>query len=165
MTGLQMRAPPVPRTCCRFQGDGRRGRSGVPRRRRLRGAASVATATVHGVVRDASDAVLANATITLTRVDTGQSRPPARSDRDGAFRFLALSPGHYRLSVALAGFAPAERTFELTVDLDFELPLTLNIARKRVGERPCDGIAAGRAVQDLARRHHHTEGPRRDAAS
>jgi hypothetical protein len=87
-----------------------------------------ATATVHGGLRDVSGAVLPNATITLTRVDTGHSRAPVRSDRDGSFRFLALAPGPYRLEVALDGFAPAVRTFEVTVDLDYQLSLTLTVA-------------------------------------
>ena len=87
-----------------------------------------ATASVHVVLRDASGAVLPSATITLTHLDTGRSRPPVRTGKDGSFRFLVLSPGHYRLLAELAGFAAAERAFELTVDLDFELPLTLTVA-------------------------------------
>lgn len=130
MTTLQMRPPPAPRTCCRFQVT-----AAAAVLLCLGGTAFAAprqspTATVHGVVRDVSDAVLANATVTLTRLDTGRSRPPVRSGRDGSFRFLALSPGRYRLAAVRDGFAPAERVFELTVDLDLPVSLTLTLARR-----------------------------------
>src|SRR5260370_24248956 len=62
------------------------------------------TATVRGVVLDPSDAVLPGATVTLTSLDTGQGRR-AQSSQDGSFQFIAVTPGRYRLMVALAGFA------------------------------------------------------------
>lgn len=86
------------------------------------------TAKVHGVVRDASEAPLPNASITLTRLDTGISRPVIRTSADGTFAFLALVPSRYRLSVVLAGFATATREIELSVDEDRRLAFALDVA-------------------------------------
>ncbi len=107
-----------------------------------------ATATVRGVLRDASDAVLPGAIVTLTRLETGRTRPTVSSDSAGSFRFIALSPGRYRVSAALAGFAPAEREFELTIDLDLEVSLTLTIERQRLS---VDVVATDSPLVDLSK--------------
>src|SRR6188768_4390587 len=57
-----------------------------------------ATAAVHGLVSDASDATVPGASVVIVSLDTALARR-GTSSQDGAFRFVALSPGRYRLSV------------------------------------------------------------------
>jgi len=87
------------------------------------------TATVVGVVHDAADAPLQNALVTITRLDTGISRPVFRSTAEGRFQFLALFPSRYRISIVLAGFATATRDVALSVDENLSLSFKLLLAR------------------------------------
>jgi outer membrane receptor protein involved in Fe transport len=66
-------------------------------------AAQTSLGTLTGVVRDASGAVVANANVRLTNVQTGDSRTII-SDSLGAYRFDALTPGAYTLDVESTGF-------------------------------------------------------------
>jgi hypothetical protein len=54
------------------------------------------TATVVGTVRDASEAVVPDAKITLTRVDTGISVARQSAD-NGAFEFVSVKPGYRKM--------------------------------------------------------------------
>jgi len=66
------------------------------------------TADVVGTVTDASGAVVPNATVTLTDVDTHDVRT-LKSGSGGEFTFTLLKPGNYSLSVAAPGF----KTFQI----------------------------------------------------
>ena len=59
-----------------------------------------------GTVTDASGGVVANATVTATSVESGQSQS-VTTGPDGGFK-LDLSPGNYRLRFQAAGFKPLE---------------------------------------------------------
>src|ERR1700723_1603433 len=61
------------------------------------------TGSLVGYVRDASGAVLPNATLTVTQTSTGYTRT-ANTDGSGAYSILALPPGTYRLTASMAGF-------------------------------------------------------------
>ncbi len=61
------------------------------------------TGSILGYVRDASGAVLPNATLTIIQTSTGYSRT-ATTDGSGAYSILALPPGTYRLTASMAGF-------------------------------------------------------------
>ena len=61
------------------------------------------TGSLIGYVRDASGAVLPNATLTVTQTSTGYTRT-ASTDGSGAYSILALPPGTYRLTASMAGF-------------------------------------------------------------
>jgi hypothetical protein len=61
------------------------------------------TGSLVGYVRDASGAVLPNATLTVTQTSTGYTRT-ANTDGAGAYSILALPPGTYRLTASMAGF-------------------------------------------------------------
>lgn len=89
------------------------------------------SATVTCVVRDASDAVLAGATVILTNIDTGQKRQK-QSERDGITQFLGVQPGRYRLDLSLDGFESEERLFELTIDQSLQLRVALTIAARKM---------------------------------
>ena len=60
-----------------------------------------------GRVTDASGGVLANATVTATSIDTGQTRT-ATPGSDGSYKFDGLPPGNYRLKFEAAGFKTLE---------------------------------------------------------
>ena len=58
-----------------------------------------------GTVEDASGARIPKARVELTQPGTAFERATT-SDQDGGFRFTALAPGSYRVSVDAPGFAP-----------------------------------------------------------
>ena len=65
--------------------------------------AQVTTATVYGVVRDATGAVLPGAAVTVTNQGTNLSRATITDER-GEFALPALPAGRYTLKIELAGF-------------------------------------------------------------
>jgi Carboxypeptidase regulatory-like domain/TonB dependent receptor-like, beta-barrel len=93
-----------------------------------RAAGQSPTATLRGVVRDPSEAVIARATVTVTSLDTLRALA-ALTQPDGSFRWIALPPGRYRVVVAHQGFMPAARDIELAIDEDRVLTVVLAIAR------------------------------------
>lgn len=62
-------------------------------------------ATVQGVIRDSSGAVLPAATVTLTNLDENTSAATTSSPL-GLYEFVNLKPGRYQVAVAREGFAP-----------------------------------------------------------
>ena len=100
----------------------------------------ISTAQLSGKVTDTSNAVLPGATVTVTQTDTGAVRsvvipsargathPAARSvttDSEGAYLVSNLSPGPYRLEVALQGF----KTYVQTgIVLQVAATPTINVA-------------------------------------
>jgi hypothetical protein len=69
-------------------------------------AAQFETASVVGTVRDASGAVISDAKVTLTGLETGVTQTRA-SDADGAFEFFNVRIGTYAVTAEKAGFAVA----------------------------------------------------------
>src|SRR5690242_7293297 len=67
-----------------------------------------ATATLSGVIRDPSDAVIPKATVTLHNTETGTERQRLTND-SGLYVFVSVPPGEYSLTVTKAGFASATR--------------------------------------------------------
>lgn len=65
--------------------------------------AQTSLGTLTGVVRDSSGAVIVNANVRLTNVQTGETRTFV-SDSLGAYRFDALTPGVYTVDVESTGF-------------------------------------------------------------
>lgn len=77
-------------------------------------AQSILTADIVGTVTDPSGAVVSDATVTLSSVDTG-SKQTAKTNSTGAFRFPLVKPGQYRLSVTAAGFRTSNETVTAAV--------------------------------------------------
>jgi hypothetical protein len=69
-------------------------------------AQTAATGALSGTVTDPQGAAIANATVTISNLDTGQSRTGATGP-DGAYRFGLLPPGNYRLQFEASGFRTA----------------------------------------------------------
>jgi len=71
------------------------------------GAQTAGTGALTGTVKDPSGAVVPNATVTLTSLDTGQVRTDMTGG-DGSYRFSLLAPGNYRVKIEASGFKPVE---------------------------------------------------------
>ena len=65
------------------------------------------TSAIVGEVRDASNALLTGATVTVTNHETGLKRS-ARTDDAGRFNFPQLKPGTYSVKVESQGFEPQQ---------------------------------------------------------
>src|ERR1700760_2592536 len=77
--------------------------------------AQLSTASINGVVRDPSSAVVPNATIVLHAVDTGVERTTT-TNGSGEYVFSSITPGSYTLDANGGGFSPQKLSaFVLTV--------------------------------------------------
>ncbi len=65
------------------------------------------TGALTGTIKDPSGAVIPNATVTATSVDTGQTRT-TMTGGDGVYHFSLLPPGNYRIRIESSGFKPVE---------------------------------------------------------
>jgi hypothetical protein len=70
-------------------------------------AQSGTSSALTGSVSDATGALVPNASVKATEVNTGAIRT-ARSNADGRFLFAQVNPGIYRIAVQAVGFGPAE---------------------------------------------------------
>lgn len=88
--------------------------------------AQVERATLGGVVRDPSEAVIPAATVKATNLATGVDQT-ASVTQDGAYVIVNLPPGQYLVEAAAAGFQTFAQTVQLETGqrarIDFTLPL------------------------------------------
>jgi outer membrane receptor protein involved in Fe transport len=68
---------------------------------------SASTGALSGTLKDSSGAVVPNATVTLTSIDTAQVRTTTTS-ADGTYKFGLLPPGNYGVKFEAAGFNALE---------------------------------------------------------
>src|SRR5690348_5988016 len=68
-------------------------------------AQTAGTGALTGTISDPSGGVVPNATVTITSIDTGQSRS-ATTGADGVYKFSLLPPGSYRVRIEATGFKP-----------------------------------------------------------
>src|SRR5258708_3256348 len=81
--------------------------------------------TITGVVTDDSGAVVADASVTVTSVQTGASRR-SQTNSEGSFSFPELNPGIYNISVTKQGFKKVqEKNIELHVSDITNVPIKL----------------------------------------
>lgn len=93
----------------------------------LRLDAQTSTATITGTIRDTTGAVVADAELELTNVETGTSHHSV-SNSVGNYNFLNLLPGTYTLGAAKEGFrAAAVEPFTLQVNQTATFDLALEI--------------------------------------
>src|SRR5579862_2896675 len=71
------------------------------------GAQSAGTGALAGTLTDPSGAAIPNVSVTLTSLDTNQTRS-AVTTTEGIYKFSLLPPGAYRVSFSAAGFKTAE---------------------------------------------------------
>jgi hypothetical protein len=66
--------------------------------------AQVSTASINGVIRDPSGAVIPGASIVLTNVDTSVERTSTTNEA-GAYGFVSIPPGNYTIEASAKGFS------------------------------------------------------------
>ncbi|MBI3683409.1 MAG: TonB-dependent receptor [Acidobacteria bacterium] len=96
--------------------------------------AQATTATFHGIVEDATGAVVPGATVTLTHEETNTALTKT-SDETGAFEFNFLRVGKYMLRIEAQGFKRLEQTgIELTAaqNVRSRFPLELGAVTETV---------------------------------
>lgn len=93
--------------------------------------AQVDRATLTGVVRDPSDAVLRGAKVTITSLATGVSSTVTTSN-EGVYLTLNLAPGEYLVQAEAAGFQRFEQTISL--ELGARSRLDMSLAVGSIGE-------------------------------
>jgi hypothetical protein len=96
-------------------------------------AQSVAGSIV-GTVTDASNAVVAGATVTLTNLGTNDTRT-AQSDATGSYQFVNLLPGNYRVAVEQTGFKRFARqpiTVEVQSVVRIDVPMQIGDAAQTI---------------------------------
>ena len=120
-------------------------------------------ASLGGTVNDPTGAVIPGATVTVTGIDTGVVTRTVTNDA-GAYQFVSLQPGKYRVTAEAAGFEkytyePVELNVSANVRLNFKLSVAgtsttlevsasaespLNIASSVVGS-----VVRGQQILDL----------------
>ncbi len=83
------------------------------------------TGSISGYVRDSSGAVLAGATVTIVQQATGYTRT-VKTDAGGQYSFLALPPGHYRLTATLDRFQ-REMINDINLNVNDELHFDVSL--------------------------------------
>src|SRR3984893_3016228 len=89
-------------------------------------ASAQATATLNGVVRDSSGAVILQAAVTLHNTDTGTERESLTND-SGLYVFVSVPPGEYVLKVTKDGFTTATQGLHVLVNQASTQDFTLRI--------------------------------------
>ena len=85
------------------------------------------TGSIQGYVRDSSGAVITGARVTVTETATNFQRE-TNTDSQGAYTFLALPPGHYRINASITGFRQATlNDIDLRVNDELRYDLTLAV--------------------------------------
>jgi outer membrane receptor protein involved in Fe transport len=94
-------------------------------------AAQVDRATLTGIVRDPSDAVVAKAQVKVTNLGTN-AVSSATTNADGTYLIVNLTPGEYLVQVEAQGFQRFEQT--VSVEVGTRARLDLSLAVGSVGE-------------------------------
>ena len=89
-------------------------------------AQTATTGDVAGVVKDATDAVIAGATVTLKSLDRGEART-ATTNEVGAYRFTFLRPGHYTVAAESTGLKTSVVAINVQVGQVANIDLTAAI--------------------------------------
>src|SRR5437899_6369488 len=88
---------------------------------------AAATGTIHGVVTDPTNAVVPDATVTITDSSTNVVRT-ATTNESGRYIFPGVPPGIYELSIAKTGFRTAKFvTQQVTVGSSLTLDVKLEL--------------------------------------
>src|ERR1700704_5361374 len=83
--------------------------------------------TITGTVTDESGAVVADASVTVTSVETGATRMN-RTNSEGSFSFPELNPGVYSVTVTKQGFKKVDaRNVALHVSDITNVPIKLSV--------------------------------------
>ena len=125
-----------------------------------------AQATIAGVVKDASGAVLPGVTVEAASPVLIEKVRSAVTDGSGQYRIVDLRPGTYAVTFSLTGFSSVKRegveltgTFVATINADMKvgaleetITVTGGITHRRCAERPAADHAHQRNADDGAER-------------
>src|SRR5207248_606135 len=100
------------------------------------------TGSILGVVRDPSQAVVKGVRVTVTNTQTNLSQDSVTGD-DGAYHFLALPAGTYRVNATIPGFQQFNTT-DIVLKVNDQLRVDINL---RVGNVKEEVSIAADAVQ------------------
>jgi hypothetical protein len=89
---------------------------------------SAQTSSLQGIVTDAQGAVIPAAIVTITNTETSALRKEL-SDDTGAYKFLQVAPGSYKLEVQKPGFSSKTTNVALQVDVPATLNLELQVGQ------------------------------------
>ncbi|MBV8207758.1 MAG: carboxypeptidase regulatory-like domain-containing protein [Acidobacteria bacterium] len=92
----------------------------------LMAAGQAGTGSVNGTLKDPSGAVVPNATVKVTNINTEATRT-VTSSGSGAYNVTGLLPGTYEVSATAQGFTPAKQRVEVTVGSSNALDLTMGM--------------------------------------
>src|SRR6267142_2842222 len=93
--------------------------------------AQLSTATLNGVIRDNSGAVVAKATVVLRNVDTTIEHATTSNDA-GNYVFLNLTPGKYTVEISADGFSSKRiAEFILAVNQTATIDVTLSVGSQK----------------------------------
>ena len=84
---------------------------------------SITSGVVTGTVSDPSGAPIPAATVTLTNIGTNTAQNDTTSS-EGTYRFAFVTPGNYKVNVAVSGFKSQERT---GLSVNPGQPITVNV--------------------------------------
>src|ERR1044071_6649920 len=91
------------------------------------GQQNIDSATIAGIVEDATEAAIPAASVSITNLDRNQvSR--TMTDERGRFRLSYLPVGRYGLSIEQPGFVPFQLELSLTIGQVLDLPITLMVS-------------------------------------
>lgn len=86
--------------------------------------------TIMGVVQDSSGAILPNAQVTLTSIDSGLVLQ-AKTDRGGLYTFSPIKIGNYKVTASAKGFqTTSHENLHLDVQQHLNVPLTLSVGEE-----------------------------------
>jgi Carboxypeptidase regulatory-like domain/TonB dependent receptor-like, beta-barrel len=88
--------------------------------------AQTPTATLSGVIRDSSGAVIPGAKISVRNISTGAMREII-TDEEGRYNLTNLGPGQYEVRAERAGFSTAQSNTTLTIGGAASLDLTMRV--------------------------------------
>jgi len=72
-------------------------------------------------------------TVELTRLATGERRPPILTDPTGFYRFEGLAPGSYKLEFKEEGYTPLSYVFSLVLEVEPEVDVHAIIHDRKIG--------------------------------
>ena len=122
-----------------------------------------------GKVTDGSGGAVANATVTATSVDTGQSRT-ATTATDGTYKFDQMPPGSYRVKFEAAGFKALEisstvnRTETAILDGKLDSGEQSNVKPQEPLPNAPSSSTTGPSLQDLGLSPEQTQGNAQEQA-
>jgi len=85
--------------------------------------------SLSGTIQDQTKAVIPNAKVTVTHIDTNNERTTLSSNA-GLYSFMSLQPGQYKVTVEMAGFKKVESSVKIEVGAQASFPFTLEPATK-----------------------------------